>query len=326
MTDQPLVPISSTTRTLRIIGDARVLQILRSAFRGARRFSDWADDLAIPRPLLVDRLNRLVDSGIMAKVGYSSSERRFEYRLTAMGRDLWAYLLSLWAWEKQWVPLGVEALRSMRHRTCGTIAIPVACCGACEQSLTAADVVDVPGPGYRLEPRMMPKWQRRALVNDPHLGHPDFHHETTQVLGNRWSTMLAARAMAGVVRFQDLQADLGISPNLLTSRLRELTDMNILAKVQYQGSPARFEYVPTEKGRALYATRVFAVAWGDRWLADAAGPPYTLVHRTCGEAFTPTLRCSACSGVLRPGNFHFEPDVAFRGRRAQRAERAVSQG
>jgi len=318
MYENILAPISSTTRTLRIIGDARVLQILRSAFRGARRFSDWADELAIPRPLLVDRLNRLVESGIMAKVSYSKSERRFEYRLTSMGRDLWAYLLSLWAWEKRWVPLGGEALRTMRHRTCGAIAVPVMSCGGCEQPLVSDEVEDRPGPGFRLEPRIMPKWQRRALVNDPHLGHPDFNHETTQILGNRWSSMLVARSMAGVVRFQDLQADLGISPNLLTSRLRELIAMNMLAKVQYQDSPPRYEYQPTEKGRSLFLTRVFAVAWGDRWLADEAGPPFRLVHKPCGQEFLPVLRCSACAGVLRPGNFNFEPDVAFTRRRPVR--------
>ena len=319
MIDATLTPASSTARTLRIIGDARVLQILRSAFRGAKRFSDWAEELGIARPLLVDRLNRLVDSGIMEKVAYSKTGQRFEYRLTLMGRDLWAFLLSLWAWEKQWVAHGDKAVRDMRHRTCGNIALAVACCGACDQPLAGdGDVTETPGPGFKLEPRVIPKWQRRALVADPGLEDEHFHHETMQILGNRWSTMLLAAAMRGVTRFQDLEIELKISPNLLTSRLRELVHMNILEKVQYEDAPSRFEYRPTAKGEALHNTRLFAMAWGDRWLAGEAGPPFLAMHRGCGCPFSPVLRCSSCGGALRPGNFHFEPDIVFQGKRSRR--------
>ena len=38
-----LVPAHSSTRALKIIGDMWVLRILWSAFRGAKRFSDWSD-------------------------------------------------------------------------------------------------------------------------------------------------------------------------------------------------------------------------------------------------------------------------------------------
>src|SRR5690606_13923465 len=75
----------SIARTLQVIGDRWALLILRDAFRGVRRFDEFASDLGIARNLLADRLARLVQQGILEKVPYSERPRRFEYRLTARG-------------------------------------------------------------------------------------------------------------------------------------------------------------------------------------------------------------------------------------------------
>ena len=40
------------------------------------------------------------------------------------------------------------------------------------------------------------------------------------------------------------------------------------------------------------------MAWGDRWLAPAAGPPLILTHRECGKVLLPKVACSACGEIV----------------------------
>jgi DNA-binding HxlR family transcriptional regulator len=60
----------SIARSLEVIGDRWTILILRDAFRGIRRFDDFRRDLEIARPVLADRLRKLVDAGVMTKVAY----------------------------------------------------------------------------------------------------------------------------------------------------------------------------------------------------------------------------------------------------------------
>ena len=59
---------------LTILGDAWTLLILRSAFHGTRRFSDWQGELGVPKAVLSNRLDRLVE----AEAGRDPDALRFE--------------------------------------------------------------------------------------------------------------------------------------------------------------------------------------------------------------------------------------------------------
>ena len=63
-------------------------------------------------------------------------------------------------------------------------------------------------------------------------------------------------------------------------------------------TPARFEYRLTEKGLDLYPVIVSLLAWGDRWMADDAGPPVELRHKGCGAVMHPELACPECGEWL----------------------------
>ena len=80
----------SIARALDLVGDWWTLLIIREAFLGVRRFADFRDHLGIARNILSDRLQKLVDEGILSKQPKADAERGFEYRLTEKGRDLWA--------------------------------------------------------------------------------------------------------------------------------------------------------------------------------------------------------------------------------------------
>ncbi len=113
------------------------------------------------------------------------------------------------------------------------------------------------------------------------------------VIGEPWSALVLRDMFAGVHRFDQIQADLGISRKVLTERLKHLVDQEILERRQYDARP-RFEYHLTDKGGELVDLLMVMVGWGDRWLADEAGPPVLYRHRDCGEVSQVDLRCANC--------------------------------
>lgn len=110
-----------------------------------------------------------------------------------------------------------------------------------------------------------------------------------EILGERWSFLVIREAFLGTRRFDAFQANLGIARNVLAARLRALVAADVLAPRRYQERPERFEYVLTEKGRALYPIVVALMAWGDRWAAPRKGPPAVLVDRETLRPVEPAL-------------------------------------
>jgi DNA-binding MarR family transcriptional regulator len=101
--------------------------------------------------VLSDRLARLIDEGLLRKVPYQDSgqRRRYEYRLTDKGLDLYPLLVALMAWGDQYAvgPEGPQAL--LRHRDCGEPVELHLSCRAGHVLGSAREVTPVPGPGAR---------------------------------------------------------------------------------------------------------------------------------------------------------------------------------
>src|SRR6266542_3978863 len=88
----------SIARALELVGERWTLLIVRDAFLGLRRFEQFQESLGIARNVLTDRLNRLVEEGILERVRYSERPERYEYRLTRKGRELNLALAGLRQW------------------------------------------------------------------------------------------------------------------------------------------------------------------------------------------------------------------------------------
>ena len=101
------------------------------------------------------------------------------------------------------------------------------------------------------------------------------------VVGEWWSLLIIRDAMMGVRRFDDFQARLGISRNILTQRLNYLVGKGILARVPYSDHPPRAEYRLTDRGRDLWPVITAMRQWGDTWAAPD-GPPLMIRHKSCG--------------------------------------------
>lgn len=87
-----------SARSLDVIGDWWSLLIVRDAFDGLTRFGEFQKSLGIARNILTDRLRTLVSRGIMELVPAANGGVRQEYRLTAMGRDLFPVMVALRQW------------------------------------------------------------------------------------------------------------------------------------------------------------------------------------------------------------------------------------
>jgi len=120
------------------------------------------------------------------------------------------------------------------------------------------------------------------------------------IVGDRWTILILRDAFLRTRRFDDFQAQLGITRHLLANRLAKLVKLGVMVKVPYQERPPRYEYRLTDMGRDWYSVQLALVAWGDKWLAGAAGAPIELLHRKCGHKFRPLLVCSECREPLEP--------------------------
>jgi DNA-binding HxlR family transcriptional regulator len=134
----------SIARTLEIVGERWSLLIVRDAFLGLRRFDQFQESLGIARNVLTDRLNRLVEEGILERVRYSERPERFEYRLTRKGRDLQIALVGLRQWGDKYA--SDKPPRVMRRKA-DRKPVVAALVPKGAAVLRPEEVETVPGPG-----------------------------------------------------------------------------------------------------------------------------------------------------------------------------------
>ena len=76
--------------------------------------------------------------------------------------------------------------------------------------------------------------------------------QSLEVIGEWWTLLILRDAFLGVRRFDDFVERLGISRNVLTNRLETLVAAGVLERRPYDEARGRFDYVLTDKGRALW--------------------------------------------------------------------------
>lgn len=137
----------SLARTVSVIGDRWTLLILRDCFLKVRRFDDFQSRLRIGRPILADRLNKLVEAFVLTKVAYQTNPIRYEYRLTAKGLDLYPVVMSIVHWGD--IHMAGKKGRPLLHHhlTCNHKFDPVMVCSECQEALEARQVRAEIGPG-----------------------------------------------------------------------------------------------------------------------------------------------------------------------------------
>jgi DNA-binding HxlR family transcriptional regulator len=104
--ESPPQPMCSIHRSLCVLGERWTFLILREAFSGATRFSEFRDRLGVAPDVLSERLTTLTEAGVLTREPYQEpgSRARYAYQLTPAGRELQVVLGSLQQWGDEHLP------------------------------------------------------------------------------------------------------------------------------------------------------------------------------------------------------------------------------
>jgi DNA-binding HxlR family transcriptional regulator len=127
---------------------------------------------------------------------------------------------------------------------------------------------------------------------------------TVAVIGDRWTLLILRECFLRTRRFEEFQSRLGITRHLLSERLKKLVRFGVLRRVPYQDSPARYEYILTQRGLDLYPIVMAIVHWGDTHMVDERGRPLLHEHKSCGRLFNPVMICSECGEPIKARQVH----------------------
>lgn len=123
----------SIAGALDVIGEKWSLLVVRELFLGVRRFNDIAANTGAPRDILTARLRRLEELGVVERRQYEERPVRYEYRLTAAGKDLRPVIWALMDWGNKHVM--DEPLPSVWEHSCGEVFEPRTHCAACGEAV-----------------------------------------------------------------------------------------------------------------------------------------------------------------------------------------------
>lgn len=303
MTDPatPTLQATGAALAIEILGDAWVLRILRTSFRGARRFGEFMEILQVSRAVLSDRLARLVQDGVLEKL--VEEGRHLEYRLTERGLDLWRVFIAMWQWETHYgtgkdagAPPSDRPRSKMIHRACAVAINPVCSCRHCRQPISPFDTytVQVNRRPSAQAPAPEPALPRKRF-RKPEGDGSELPPTLLRLYGDRLNAKLMAAAFQGRRTFSELSEATGIWPGPLTVRLKELQAMGMLRGHSYAGS--RIEYRLTRAAIATFPITIELLRWGDKWLWDGR-PPMKVMHRQCDKALQPAWYCPHCQAEL----------------------------
>ncbi|MCO6006874.1 helix-turn-helix transcriptional regulator [Actinoallomurus purpureus] len=120
-------------------------------------------------------------------------------------------------------------------------------------------------------------------------------------INDRWSLHIVRAVAFGASRYTDILRAVGAPRDVLSARLRKLTESGILQPHSPEkGRLAGYEL--TQKGRDLGRVILVLKRWGDAYREDAV-PQVDFIHDVCGEVFVAEVCCQACGEPIKSGEF-----------------------
>jgi DNA-binding HxlR family transcriptional regulator len=136
MASEPVAPRDcSIADALSVLGERWTFLAIREMVYGAHRFDQIAGFTGATRDILVDRLRKLEEHGVIERRQYSERPPRYEYHLTESGQQLVPVLLALATWGHNWAS-GPTPPRGFLHQ-CGQPLQIDHICHACGEEVTA---------------------------------------------------------------------------------------------------------------------------------------------------------------------------------------------
>lgn len=132
--------ICSVARTIEILGDRWIFLILREAFFGVKTYEKFQHNLGIATNILSNRLKILVRNGIFERIQNPNDGRRYIYKLTEKGLDIYPVTLALMNWGDRWLAGDEGPPLVLFHETCGHPLQSEVRCMHCGRPVHARDV------------------------------------------------------------------------------------------------------------------------------------------------------------------------------------------
>ena len=124
-------------------------------------------------------------------------------------------------------------------------------------------------------------------------------------VGDRWTLLIVDALLGGPQRFNDLAGALtGISPNILSGRLKQLEQQGIVVSRPYSRRPLRLDYGLTARGGELAGALRMLAQWGAR-ASDDVRP---VTHAACGTPMDVRWYCPTCARTVDEEE---SPEVRF---------------
>ena len=128
-------------RSLDLVGDRWSMLIVRDAFDGISRFSDFQRNLGVARNILSDRLSALVEQGVLTVEPASDGTSYQQYVLTPKGESLFPVVVALRQWGERHLFASGEPHSLLVERASGKAVAPMLPHDHAGHVLTAAHTV-----------------------------------------------------------------------------------------------------------------------------------------------------------------------------------------
>ena len=118
----------------------------------------------------------------------------------------------------------------------------------------------------------MPVLERSNPSETPEPGRKSYNQpcliaQTLGVLGDRWTLLILRDLMSGLNRYSDiLENCAGMSPNVLSDRLKRLEGEGLVQRTYHKELPPRVDYTLTDKGWAVRPILLSLISWGQQFL------------------------------------------------------------
>jgi DNA-binding HxlR family transcriptional regulator len=126
-------------------------------------------------------------------------------------------------------------------------------------------------------------------------------------VGDKWCLLIIQEVFWGINSFNEMMAAMGVSRGVLADRLKWLQSVDCLRKEADGTGGKRQRYHLTGKSIELYDGALMAIAWERRFFKTPELDVIELVHRRCGQAFKPEVRCGHCKDEVHVWDVSYKP-------------------
>lgn len=120
--------------------------------------------------------------------------------------------------------------------------------------------------------------------------------QTLNIIGDKWTLLILHAVKENKGTYKEIQESLpGIPTNLLSNRLKELTEDELLECELYSKHPPRYRYRLTEKSLDLDDIYNALILWGDRNLDKSYK---CLSHKDCDGDIEIAYVCKSCGKIV----------------------------